>query len=121
MPFSSGRSGKGLSSMAMRPAPPLLVLFLAAALFAGSGCSSQQDRVFSNRRLLRGPGGLGSTTSLTLTPDRDTYVGTAKSILDAPLLVGTDGPLLAEAYFTSSIWLLPPATVPQDSIVGIEV
>ena len=79
----------------MRPAPPLLVFLLAAAVFAGLGCSNQQDRVFSNRRLLRGDGGLGTTTSLTLTPDRDTYVGTQVSIKNAPLLVGTDGALQA--------------------------
>jgi len=107
--------------MAMRPAPPLLPIILLAAVLAGSGCSNEQDKIFSNRRLLRGEGGLGTTTSLILTPDRDTYVGTEKSILDSPVLVGTDGSLLAEAFFTSSIWLLPPATVPQDSIVAIEV
>jgi hypothetical protein len=105
----------------MRPAPPLLAFVLAAAVLAGSGCSNQQDRVFSNRRLLRGDGGLGTTTTLTLTPDRDTYAGTEVSIKNAPLLVGTDGPLQAYSFFTSSIWLLPPATLPQDSIVGIEV
>ncbi|HET9950934.1 MAG TPA: hypothetical protein VFS09_03975 [Candidatus Eisenbacteria bacterium] len=105
----------------MRPAPPLLILLLAAAVFAGSGCSKQQDKLFANRRLLRGEGGLGTTTSLILTPDRDTYAGTAKSILDSPALVGTDGPLEARAFFTSSIWLLPPSTVPSDSIIGIEV
>ena len=105
----------------MRPAPPLLVFLLTAALLAGSGCSNKQDKVFSNRRLLRGDGGLGTTTSLVLTPDRDTYAGTEVSIKNAPLLVGSDGPLQAYSFFTSSIWLLPPAATPQDSIVGIEV
>jgi hypothetical protein len=64
---------------------------------------------------------LGTTTSLILTPDRDTFVGTGVSIKNSPIPVGTDGPLTAQAFFTSSVWLLPPAAVTQDSIVGIEV
>ena len=121
MPFSSVRSHKGLSSAAMRPSALWLALLLAASLAALVGCSTRQDKLLANKRLLRGPGGLGSTTRLVLTPDRDTYVGTSRSFFFPTLLVGTVGPLQAETYFSTSTWKLPPANVVQDSIVSIQV
>jgi hypothetical protein len=105
----------------MRPLAPLLALLLVAFLAASSGCSTRQDKILANKRLLRGPGGLGTTTRLSLTPDRDTYVGTGRAFFSPTLLVGVDGPLEAQSYFSTSTWTLPPATIPQDSIVSITV
>src|SRR5690349_17898247 len=99
MPFSSLRSHKGLSSAAMRPSAPLVLLLVLASLAALSGCSTRQDKVLANRRILRGPGGLGTTTRLSLIPDRDTYVGTSRAILSPTLLVGVDGTLQAQSFF----------------------
>jgi hypothetical protein len=115
------RSDKGLSSAAMRPPAILFALLLALSLAALVGCSTRQDRLLSNRRLLRGPAGFGGTTRVVLNPDRDTYVGTSKSFFSPTLLVGVDGPLDAQSYFSTSAWTLPPTTVPQDSIESVEV
>jgi len=105
----------------MRPLAPLLALLLVASLAATSGCSTREDKILANKRLLRGPGGLGTTTRLSLTPDRDTYVGTGRAFFSPTLLVGVEGSLEAQTYFSTSAWTLPPATLPQDSIVSITV
>jgi len=105
----------------MRPSAPLVLFLLALSLAALSGCSTRQDKVLANKRILRGPGGLGTTTRLSLTPDRDTYVGTSRAIFSPTLLVGVDGSLQAQSFFSTSAWTLPPSTVPQDSIESIAV
>ena len=101
----------------MRPPSLWRLLSLVALLSALAGCSTHRDKILDNKRLLRG--GLGTTTSLVLTPDRDTYVGTSKSIQTHPLAAGTHGSVITEGYFSASTWNLLASTVSPDSVLDV--
>lgn len=89
---------KGISSVSvrLRPLLPILLLSLTLAL---SGCSNNSDRVTGNERLVRGPGGLGSTLVETTVPDRDTYVTPGTANYGSVLLVGHDATFEGIAFF----------------------
>ena len=71
----------------MRPTPLLLAaLILPVTLFL-SGCSNRVERIVGNERLIRGPGGLGTTLDQGPAVDRDTYVTPGTANFGTSLLV----------------------------------
>jgi hypothetical protein len=101
---------KGISSVSVRLRPLLSILLLTLAL-ALSGCSNNSDRVTGNERLIRGPGGLGSTLVETTVPDRDTYVTPGTANYGSVLLVGHDATFEGRAFFKFLKINLPNTTL----------
>ena len=90
-----------------------LALLVASALFAG--CSEKASRLTGNERLLRGPGGLGTTSGVDTLVDRDTAVPpTGTALRGATLLVGQRGGVYeARSFFRTQTWTLPDTTDPS--------
>jgi hypothetical protein len=115
----STKNGKGLSSAPVRPTRLLPVpLFLAAALLV-LGCSEKVQTVVGNERLIRGPDGLGTTSSSTPGPDRDTYAAPDSANRDRSLLVGN----YASIQFQSKSYFAAPSawTLPDTNLTGFTV
>jgi hypothetical protein len=102
------RKGISYVSVRLRPLLPIPLLALALAL---SGCSNNSDRVTGNERLIRGPGGLGSTSVETTVPDRDTYVTPGTANYGSVLLVGHDAAFEGRAFFKFLRINLPDTTL----------
>lgn len=92
-----------------RPAllPPVTSILLAALVLGAPGCAKKGNKLLGNERLLRGAGGLGTTTSAVYVPDRDTYVTPGDANYGATLLVGLDGAFESRAFFKPTAWVLP--------------
>ena len=95
----------------MRPTRLLVAaLALPASIFL-CGCSSRVERIVGNERLVRGPGGLGSTVSVVSSLNRDTYVTSNAVNFGPALLVGQSGSFDALSLFKVSAWRLPVETL----------
>ena len=64
-----------------------------------------------NERLIRGPGGLGTTTFQTAIPDRDTYVTPGTANYGPVFLVGQSAAFQARAFFKFAKFNLPDTTL----------
>jgi hypothetical protein len=76
------------------------------------GCSRKAEQLVGAGRLIRGPGGLGTTVRVATIPDRDTYVEAGTADLDSLLLVGTSGTFEARTFLKVAAWTLPDTTLP---------
>ena len=63
-----------------------------------------------NERLARGPGGLGETTRVTVTADRDTWVETGAAVTGPVLLVARSGAFEAVTHLKLARWNIPDTT-----------
>jgi hypothetical protein len=90
-----------------------VVAFLLAALAAVPlvGCSRKAETLVGAGRVIRGPGGLGTTVQLVSVADRDTYVEPATADFDSLLLVGQSGAFQARTYLAVKSWNLPDTTL----------
>ncbi len=95
-----------------RPAllPPVTSILLAALVLGAPGCAKKGDKLLGNERLLRGAGGLGTTSSAVHVPDRDTYVTPGDGNYGPTLLAGSDGTFESRAFFKPTSWALPDTT-----------
>jgi hypothetical protein len=102
-----------------------VVAFLLAALAAASlvGCSRKAETLVGAGRVIRGPGGLGTTVRLVRNPDRDTYVEPGTVDFDSLLLVGQSGTFQARTYLAVLSWSLPDTTLPgfQPQTISLEL
>jgi hypothetical protein len=93
------------------------ILLVALALVAGlSGCSQRVERIVGNERLIRGPGGLGTTMRAYGPLDRDTFVAADRG---GTLIVGIEGAYEARTLMQTGAWVLPDtndASVTIDSV-----
>src|SRR5690348_1860635 len=98
---------------------------LAAILFAlalASGCSNRAERLVGNERLIRGPGGLGTTILQNSLPDRDTYVTPGTANYGPYLLAGRSTTFEARSFFRFLKFNLPDTLLSgftPDSIIFI--
>jgi hypothetical protein len=95
----------------VRPTQYLVAaLVLPASIFL-CGCSNKVDRIVGNERLIRGPGGLGTTVGVVNFLTRDTYVTAGAAANFGPaLLVGQSGSFDALSLFRVTSWKLPDST-----------
>jgi hypothetical protein len=84
-----------------------------------AGCSEKAEQLVGNERLIRGPGGLGTTARDTAPLDRDTYVSQGTANLGTTLLAGQQGTYEARALLTVGTWVLPDTTDPSLAIQSI--
>ena len=102
--------------------PSILVLLLAALIAAlPAGCSRKAEKLVGAGRLIRGPGGLGTTVRLVPNPDRDTFVEPGTADFDSLLLVGTSGAFTASAFLAVNTWTLPDTTLPGFAVQSISL
>jgi hypothetical protein len=92
-----------------------VALFLLLALALTWGCSTKRDKILGNERLLRGDGGLGTTTRETVLSDRDTYASPGTANYGPTLIVGASGAFEARSFFRVATWTLPDTT--DESVV----
>lgn len=76
-----------------------------------TGCSERAERITGNARLIRGPGGLGTTTIASPVPSRDTYVTPGTVNLGTTILVGRSATFEARAFFKFNSFRLPDTTL----------
>ena len=102
-----------------------VVAFLLATLVAAPmvGCSRKAEQLVGAGRVIRGPGGLGTTVRLVRNPDRDTYVEPGTADFDSLLLVGQSGTFQARTYLAVAIWSLPDTNLPgfQPQTISLEL
>src|SRR6185437_15155842 len=72
-------------------------------------------------RLIRGPGGLGTTVRLSRIPDRDTFVENGTAVFDSMLIVGTSGAYEARSFLYAAAVTLPDTTLPSFTPVNISL
>ena len=96
----------------MRPPRLLLAALVLPALIILSGCSEQSSRVVGNERLIRGPGGLGTTLIQGPAVDRDTYVTPGTANFGGTLLVGRSASYEARTFFRFLAFSLPDTNLP---------
>lgn len=84
-----------------------IAFFLLLVLSMAWGCSTKRDKILGNERLLRGDGGLGTTTHATVVPDRDTYAPPGTANFGSTLIVGASGAFEARSFFRVGTWTLP--------------
>jgi hypothetical protein len=96
--------------MRLRPLIAVLTVALAATVLVG--CSRKAERLVGADRLIRGPGGLGTTTRVIETPDRDTYVENGTAVFDSMLLVGQSAGFEARTFLLIGTVNLPDTTLP---------
>jgi hypothetical protein len=94
---------------------PSILAFLLAALTASLlvGCSRKAETLVGAGRLIRGPGGLGTTVRIAPNPDRDTFVDPGTANFDSLLLVGTSGVFQARTFLSVATWALPDTNLPD--------
>jgi hypothetical protein len=103
----------------VRPTQYLMAALVLPATILLCGCSNKVDRIVGNQRLIRGPGGLGTTDSVVSFMDRDTYLATSTANFGPALLVGESGSFEARSLFRVSSWSLPVETLPGFSPVAV--
>lgn len=88
---------------------PLRVLaaLIAPVAILFSGCSDEVERIVGNERLIRGPGGLGSTSFFSSNPDRDTYVTPETMNAGSTLLIGHSSSFEARSFMIFKSFTLP--------------
>jgi hypothetical protein len=94
----------------VRPTRLLPVSLFLAALALVLGCSEKVQTVVGNERLIRGPDGLGTTSTSSPGPDKDTYAAPDSANRDRSLLVGNYAPIQyqSKTYFSAPLaWTLP--------------
>src|SRR5512144_1390914 len=96
--------------MRLKPLIAVLVVCLTGTFLVG--CSRKAERLVGADRLIRGPGGLGATTRVIETPDRDTYVENGTAVFDSMLLVGQSGGFEARTFLLIGTVNLPDTTLP---------
>jgi len=90
---------------------PVLPVFLAALLATAlTGCARKAENLVGADRLIRGPGGLGTTFRVTGPPDRDTFLENGTTVTDSLLIVGTSGTFQARSLLYFSKVNLPDTT-----------
>jgi len=83
------------------------------------GCSNRVERIVGNERLIRGPGGLGTTVSVVSFLNRDSYVTSNTANFGPALLVGQSGSFDALSLFKVSTWRLPVETLTGFSPIAV--
>jgi len=96
--------------MRLGPLIAVLVVCLTATFLVG--CSRRAEKLVGADRLIRGPGGLGTTTRVLEIPDRDTYVENGTAVFDSMLLVGQSGPFDSRTFLAIGTVNLPDTTLP---------
>ncbi|HYQ95663.1 MAG TPA: hypothetical protein VER38_01480 [Candidatus Eisenbacteria bacterium] len=96
----------------MRLRPILVILLATLSASSLAGCSRKAEKLVGAARVIRGPGGLGTTVRLAPNPDRDTYVEPGTVDFDSLLLVGTSPPFQASTFLAVQAWTLPDTTLP---------
>ena len=96
----------------MRLKPLIVSLTLACLVASLAGCSRRAEKLVGSDRLIRGPGGLGTTTRVARTPDRDTYLETGAAVFDSMLVVGQSGTFEARTFLAIGTVNLPDTTLP---------
>src|SRR5262245_10212188 len=117
----SVRHHKGLS---FRPVRLRSIISLAlAALIAATllGCSRKAENLVGAGRLIRGPGGLGTTVRVAPIADRDTYVEPGTADFGTVLIVGTDTAFVARIFMAVASWKVPSDTLPGFTLGGISL
>ena len=95
------------------PLKPLIVCLTLACLVAAlAGCSRRAEKLVGSDRLIRGPGGLGTTTRVARPPDRDTYLESGTAVFDSMLVVGQSGTFEARTFLAIGAVNLPDTTLP---------
>ncbi|MGE5174830.1 MAG: hypothetical protein ACM3JJ_00530 [Hyphomicrobiales bacterium] len=101
----------------MRPDRILTLTVLLALVAALAGCSQRVERIVGAERLLRGPGGLGTTMRAYGPLDRDTYVNADTAELGTTLIAGLTGTYEARTLLRVGTWVLPDT---NDTSVSID-
>src|SRR5436853_887447 len=96
----------------MRFRPHIAMLLVALSVTLLVGCSRKAEKLVGADRLVRGPGGLGTTTRVIRTPDRDTYLEHGTAVFDSMLLVGQSGGFEARTFLMIGTVNLPDTTLP---------
>ena len=96
--------------MRLNPILGLLLVCLVAAPLVG--CSRKAEKLVGAGRVIRGPGGLGTTTRVQPTPDRDTYVEPGTADFGDLLIVGNDTLFTARILMAVASWNVPSDTLP---------
>lgn len=98
----------------------MAALVLPASIFL-CGCSNKVDRIVGNERLIRGPGGLGTTDSVVSFMTRDTYVTPSTANFGPALLLGQAGSFEARPLLSVSSWTLPDTMLQGFTPVAVEL
>lgn len=96
----------------MRLKPLIVSLTLACLLAALAGCSRRAEKLVGSDRLIRGPGGLGTTTRVARPPDRDTYLESGTAVFDSMLVVGQSVAYEARTFLAIGTVNLPDTLLP---------
>ena len=99
----------------MRLRPVLLLLLATLSAIPLSGCSRKAEKLVGAGRVIRGPGGLGTTVRFIDTPDRDTYVDPGGLGSSDVLFVGWQDAVESRTFLGVSAWNFP------DSLVNFQV
>ena len=107
----------------MRLNPVLALMLVALSAFPLTGCSRRAEKLVGAGRVIRGPGGLGTTVRRSPPADRDTYVEPGTADFGNALIVGTDTLFLARTFLAVASWNVPSDTLPGFSlgVVSLEL
>lgn len=108
----------------MRPTRIVVAALLLQASIFLPGCSNRADRIVGNKRLIRGPGGLGTSVGVVNVVNRDTYVtaGTPGAAIVGPaLLLGRSGSFEARSLLRVHAWNLPNETLTGFNVIVVEL
>ncbi len=98
----------------------LIATLTAIPLF---GCSRKAEKLVGADRMIRGPGGLGTTVRVFPAADRDTYVEPGTADFGDVLIVGSDTLFTARTFLAVAAWNVPSDTLPGFSlgVVSLEL
>ena len=107
--------------MRLNPILGLMLVCLVAAPLVG--CSRKAEHLVGAGRVIRGPGGLGTTKQVAPIPDRDTYVEPGTADFGDLLIVGNDTLFSSRIFLAAASWSVPSDTLPGFSLgqVWLEV
>ncbi|TMQ56239.1 MAG: hypothetical protein E6K77_02770 [Candidatus Eisenbacteria bacterium] len=105
----------------MRHGPFLAVLLAVLSAIPIVGCSRKAERLVGSARLIRGPGGLGTTVRFIRNPDRDTYVEPGTANFGGVLIIGSDTTFDARTFLAVASWKLPDTTLAGFSPVTVSL